>query len=176
MASWIVRTKYCTQPAVGNMGSWSWTKFLGSIWAVWSVLGLLSPRVGTIFTVSGALQMAVSQWSPQVERFLGSRCRWKGAGPSSSTDHCGLTGYRSTDFKATVSGQTHGGDLKLAPCGVSWWRSQIGILWSELSDSTRQYFWFSKELNNLKCTRQKVRLRRSVGLSRLGDQLSTLDL
>lgn len=80
----------------------------------------------------------------------------KGAGPSSCTDHCGLTGSTSTDFKATVSGQTYYGDPKLAPCGVSCLILQ------------QQYFWFSKELNNLKCTKQKVGLRRSVRLSRLG--------
>lgn len=98
-----------------------------------------------------------------LERSAGSRCRQSGAGLSTGTDHCGLTGYTSPDFKASVSGQTHCGDPKLAPCGASCLIVQ------------RQYFWFSKELHNLKCIRQKVGLRQSDRLSRLGYQLYTLN-
>lgn len=98
-----------------------------------------------------------------LERSVGSRCRQNGADLSPGTDHRGLTAYTSLDFKANISGQTHCGDPKLAPCGVSCLIIQ------------RQYFWFSKELHNLKCIRQKVGLRWSDRLSRLGYQLCTLN-
>lgn len=97
-----------------------------------------------------------------LERSVGSRCRQNEAGLNPDTDCRGLTGYTSPDFKASISGQTHCGDPKLAPCGVSCLIVQ------------RQYFWFSKELRNLKCIRQKVGLRQSDSLSRLGYQLYTL--
>lgn len=99
----------------------------------------------------------------RLEKSTASRMSWNGAGLVSGTDCCGLNGYTSSDLEASISGQTHHRDPKLAPCRVSCLIQQ------------RQYFWFSKELNNLKYTRQKVGLRQSDRLSRLGYQLYTLN-
>lgn len=136
---------------------------MGSLSAAQGVLGLSPAWSHTILTLPGAPRLAVSQWSGQVGEGRGQQNVAGKARASPGPECCGLNGYPSPDFKASISGQTHCGDPKLAPCGVSCLILQ------------RQYFWFSKELNNLKCTRQKVGLRRSDRLSRLGYQLYTLN-